>query len=244
MKKVMLNQAFDNLAHGFRILFEADYHAHRGGLMFTDRAEAVGNIEAAFTAVLHGFHSIYDVLAEEPGAPGKQWFSIGPLAAVMTMRNARHHNKANKIRSLYNLHAQEARRPDRMEMYVYVDFPREESNHSAFQLFVSWADMKMLFEMPEKQSQVKAGTREVVEQYMGSTNFAAFAQHYNEPESRVVFNAVTILTDAGIAMMPFLAGGLESFSTEGEAFKFMFETSEASDRSNPEFTCGPFVLPE
>jgi hypothetical protein len=244
MKKRLLNQAFDDLSHALRRLFEADYHAHRGGLMFTDRAEAVGNIESALTAVLNAFHSLYDILADEPGAPGKRWFSIGPLALVLAIRNARHHNKANKIRSLYSFHVQEARRVASMEMYVLVDYPRAESAQGAFQLFVSWADLKELLDMPEKQSRVSAKSRQAIEHYLGSANFKAFAESYQEPEKAVVFNIVTVLTDAGIAMMPSISTDLEPLSVESETFASLFETSEPSDRDHPEFICGPFVLPE
>lgn len=242
MKKNLLSQAFDDLAHALRRLFEADYQAHRGGLMSTDRAEAVGNIESALTAVLNAFHSIYDILADEPGAPGKQWFGIGPLALVLAIRNARHHNKANKIRSLYNLHVQEARRVTGVEMYVLVDFPRAESLQGAFQLFVSWADLKTLLNMPD--SRVSATSRRAIEDYLGFADFEGFADSCRQPEKAVVFNIVTVLTDAGIAMMPLISDNLEPLSTESEAFAMLFETSDPSDNKHPEFICGPFVLPE
>lgn len=243
MKKKMLNQAFDDFAHALRRLLEADYNAHNGGLMFADRAEAVGNIESALTSVLNAFHSIYDILADEPGSPGKQWFNIGPMALVLAMRNARHHNKANKIRTLYTLHVQEARSPDRMEMYVFLDFPREGSTHG-FTVFVSWSDLKMLLEMPEKQSSVKSGTRAAIEAYLASSEFSKYAEYYRENEDRLVFNAITVLTDAGISLMPYIRDQLEPLSTESDAFKTLFETSPLSERDKPDVNCGPFVLPE
>lgn len=243
MKKALLNQAFDDLAHGLRRLLEADYHANRGGLLFTDRAEAVGNIESALTAALNAFHSLYDILADEPEAPGKKWYGIGPLALILAIRNARHHNKANKIRSLYTLHVQEAKKIDRMEMYTLVDYPRRDSFHG-FDVFLSWADLKYLLEMPEKQSLIKAHTREAIEEYLGCDKFAGFARHFGEPENKVVFNIVTVLTDGGIALMPFVSDVLEPLSVESETFKRLFETSPQSDRTTPDYTCGPFVLPD
>ena len=49
----LIDHAYDDLAHSLRVLLDADYHANRGGLLLTDRAEAVGNIETALGAVLN-----------------------------------------------------------------------------------------------------------------------------------------------------------------------------------------------
>ncbi len=129
-----------------------------------------------------------------------------------------------------------------MEMYTFIDYPREESTHG-FQLFVSWADLKALLEMPEQKSLIRRATRQAIENYLGSASFADVARSYSEPEANVVFNFVTVLTDAGIAMMPFISDALKALSVESATFQALFEASPPTDRAKMKFTCGPFVLP-
>ena len=57
----LIDYAYDDLAHGLRVLLEAHIHANHG-LLVTDRAEAVGNIETSLSAVLNAFHSLYDAI--------------------------------------------------------------------------------------------------------------------------------------------------------------------------------------
>ncbi|WP_025998430.1 hypothetical protein [Xanthomonas phaseoli] len=60
-----LTDAFDDFSHALRALQEADYRAN-SGLLVVDRAEAVGNIENAWSSVLSAFHSLYDAMEKDP----------------------------------------------------------------------------------------------------------------------------------------------------------------------------------
>src|SRR5437868_3001109 len=109
----LIDRAFDDLAHILRVLLEADYRANHG-LLFVDRAEAVGNIEIALSSVLNAFHSLYDAIGRQLGEQPINWYNTGALAILLAIRNARHYNKANKIRTLYTYHVQESKRSNRM----------------------------------------------------------------------------------------------------------------------------------
>ena len=77
------------------------------GMLFTDRAEAVGNIETGLVAVLNAFHSLYDAIESQLGRPLIDWFAFWRMASILAIRNARHHNHCNKIRTLYTYHARD-----------------------------------------------------------------------------------------------------------------------------------------
>lgn len=242
MKQDLLDQSFDDLAHALRRLMEADWDA-RARLMAIDRAEAVGNIDSAFTAVLNAFHSIHDILGNAPGSPSTQWFSIGPLALVLAVRNARHHNHANKIRSIYTRHVQEAPSPDEARAYILIDFPREDSFEGAFSMHLSWGDLRTYFDMPSRESFLKESTRETIEEYLGSRSYKTYASDHGCEESQVMFNAIAVVVDAGVAMLPFIADRLHTTSSEGHAYRAMFETSIPSDPRQPVIKKMNFRLP-
>ena len=122
----VVDHAFDDLAHSLRVLLEANYRAHGGGLLQVDRAEAVGNIETALAGVLNAFHRLYDAIGIQLTRRPIDWYANGPLETMLALRNARHHNKANKILTLYNFHARESADPGRMANYVLIDFPATE----------------------------------------------------------------------------------------------------------------------
>jgi hypothetical protein len=70
----------------------------RSGLLAVDRQEAVGNVETSLSSVLNAFHSLYDAIEKELGDHSVDWYSTPELATVLALRNARHHNKANRTR--------------------------------------------------------------------------------------------------------------------------------------------------
>ena len=237
----MIQHAFEDLSQSLRVLLEADWRAN-AGLMDTDRAEAVGNIETALSGVLHSFHSLYDAMKKE-GVGGPDWYSEGPLALVLAIRNARHHNKANRIRTLYTFHVQEAERPDRMEQYVLVDFPGQEEGADTFNVFMSWMDLKALLEMPEKESRLRPDTRKTIARFLRSDRFRIYARHYDLPEERVFFNIVPLFVTAGATVVPSVSSHLAPASTGARFFADHFSTVVPADMDNHEVAAGPFVLP-
>lgn len=240
----LIDLAFEDLAQSLRVLLEADYRANRDGLLFVDRAEAVGNIETALSSVLNAFHSLYDAVEKQLGAQPVDWYKTGPLAVVLAVRNARHHNKANRIRSLYTYHAQEAERLTQMEQYVLVDFPATEEGADTFDVYVSWADLNVLLNLPREESRMGTATCEAIRGYLGSHKFKEYADHFDQPESKVFINIVPLLVSAAGTIVPHIREHLSGNSTESKFFAWHFSSLDQANTQKSEVNCGPFVLPE
>jgi hypothetical protein len=118
MKDVnLISGSFEELAQSLRILLEMYYKA--SSLIDIDRPEAVGNIESALTHLLESFHSLYDAIEKQEIENKIDWYKNGPLAFILAVRNARHHNWANRIRTIYSFHGDEKHR----SKYLLIDFP-------------------------------------------------------------------------------------------------------------------------
>ena len=154
----LIENVFEGIAQSLRILLEADFRANHQGLLFVDRGEAVGNIETALSSVLNAFHSLYDVMGKQLGNNSIDWYRTGSLATILAIRNARHHNIANSIRTLYTYHTQEAERLDQMVQYVYVNFPFSEKGADTFDVYMSWADLHQLLNLPKSETRIRPDT--------------------------------------------------------------------------------------
>ena len=104
----MLTHSFEDLAQTFRVMIESYFKLNQ--LMTVDRPEAVGTIETAINAKLNAFHNLYDLMLQDLGKP-VDWYAVPELCIILAIRNARHHNKANRIRSIYNYHTQVSAAP-------------------------------------------------------------------------------------------------------------------------------------
>ncbi|WP_250519632.1 hypothetical protein [Caballeronia sp. NCTM1] len=218
---MLLNSAFEDLAQAMRVLLEADWRAHSDGLLFVDRAEAVGNIETAVNAVVNALHSLSDAMQKQlPGAPS--WYEIPEAAVLLAVRNARHHNKANKIRNLYNLHVQQASSPTERREYVLVDFPAEEEGADTFDVYLSWADLDEFLALPSKESHIRAPAADAIRRYLDAPQFLAHAQKHGVSLDRVFFNLVPLIVNAMIKISPMLDGHLNPKSTEAKSFSTLF----------------------
>lgn len=214
----MIDRAFEDLAQSLRVLLEADYRANGGGLLIVDRAEAVGNIEVALSSVLNAFHSLYDAIDRQLGKQPINWYHTGALAIILAIRNARHHNKANKIRTLYTYHADEAVRPDRMEQYVLVDFHSTEEGADTFDVYMSWADLKSLLSLPQNESRLADATRSCIHDYLHSDKFEDYASYYGLDSSRVFFNIVPLFVNAAAAVIPLIKSHLRGWLFREQIF--------------------------
>jgi hypothetical protein len=240
---ILIDHAYDDLAHSLRVLLEADYHANRGGLLFTDRAEAVGNIETALSAVLNAFHSLYDVIETQLGRHIIDWYRTGELATILALRNARHHNKAHKIRTIYTYHARGSWRPDRMRQYVLIDFNCPEEGADTFDVYLSWADLDMLLSMPRDESRIGQVSCQIIRDYLGAAKYEAYAAYYGLGKDRVFFNIVPLIVNAAAIITPLVKPYLTGLSMESRFFGTLFEDMTPADTKRPEVACGPFVLP-
>jgi hypothetical protein len=238
----VVDHAFDDLAHSLRVLLEANYRADGGGLLQVDRAEAVGNIETALAGVLNAFHSLYDAIGIQLTRRPIDWYENGPLATMLALRNARHHNKANKILTLYNFHARESADPGRMANYVLIDFPATEEGGDTFDVFLSWVYFKQFLSMPKKENRLSADTCGLIKEYLGSSKFHSCARHYELTEKSVFFNVVPLIVNVAATITPLINKNITPLSTEGETFLRLFVDLGHADTSHPEVACGPFAL--
>ncbi len=237
-----IEHAFEELAQSLRVLLEADFKANRGGLLLFDRAEAVGNIENALTSVLNAFHSLYDAIEKQLGSNPINWYESGPLAIVLAIRNARHHNKANRIRTLYTYHTQEAEQIQHMEQYVLVDFVTPDEGADTFDVYLSWADLQLLLEMPTSESRVRQLTKDAIREYLDTGKFVEYSNYYHLEESRVFFNVVPLFVNAAATIVPLIKQYCGSGSTESKFIAEHFSTVVHADNKHHDVNCGPFVL--
>lgn len=237
-----ITDAFEDLSHALRVLLEADARAHRQGLLQIDRAEAVGNIETALAAVLNAFHSLYDALDKEGHGSLVDWYQTPELATVLILRNARHHNQAKKIRTMYSYYAQEAEEIGRMEMYILVDFPAREDGADTFDVYISWADLKTLLALPPQETRIREPVAQSVRSYLATNKFKDYAAHYELNEKRVFFNVVPLFVNAAAKLVPLITNLVSPRSTESETFLTLFQHVLPADTKNHEVNCGPIAL--
>lgn len=218
----MISASFEDLSQALRVLLEADARAHREQLLFIDRAEAVGNIEAALNAVINSFHSLYDAIEKELGCHPINWYQEAELATILAIRNARHHNKANKIRHLYNYHVQTAPRPQDMRRYVVVDFPAQEEGADTFDVHLSWADFESYLSLPTQESRLRPGAVCSIREYLAANEFATHASAHGLPLDNVFFNVVPLIVNAASTVVPHIVPNIDAKSTEAKSFATLF----------------------
>lgn len=238
----LITDAFEDLSHAFRVLLEADARAHRQGLLQVDRAEAVGNIDNALAAVLNAFHSLYDAMEKEGHGSVIDWYKAPELATVLILRNARHHNQAKKIRTMYSYYSQEAEKIGRMEMYILVDFPAAEDGADTFDVYLSWADLKTLFALPQQVTRIRESTAQAIRDYLGAVKFSDYAVHYELSEERVFFNVVPLFVNAAAKLVPLIKDLVSPRSMESEIYLMLFQDMLPADTHNHEVNCGPIAL--
>jgi hypothetical protein len=238
----LITDSFEDLSHALRVLLEADARANRQGLLQLDRAEAVGNIETALAAVLNAFHSLYDAMNKEGHAGLIDWYKTPELATVLTLRNARHHNQAKKIRTMYSYYAQEAEKIGRMQMNILVDFPATEKGDDTFDVYLSWADLKTLFSLPPAETRIREPAAQSIHSYLGASKFSEYSTYYELAEDRVFFNVVPILVNAAVKLVPLIKHLVSPRSMESETYLTLFQHVSPADTQNHEVNCGPIAL--
>lgn len=238
----VIEHAFEELAQSLRVLLEADFRANHGGLLLVDRFEAVGNIENALSSVLNAFHCLYDAIEKQLGSNPVNWYESGPLALVLAIRNARHHNKANRIRTLYTYHTQETENIQHMEQYVLVDFVTPGEGADTFDVYLSWKDFKYLLEMPEKESRVRQLTSKMIKEYIDVEKFPKYSAYYGMDESRVFFNIIPLFVNAAATIVPLIRQYCGSKSMESKFFAEHFSAVVHADTKNHDVNCCLFSL--
>jgi hypothetical protein len=230
----MISDAFEDLAQALRVLLEANWRAHADGmsLLLSDRPEAVGNINAGLNAVINGFHSLYDAIEKQLGKTVIDWYGTPELATILAIRNARHHNKANKIRHLYDFHARTALRPSEPRRYVVIDFAAQEDGADTFDVPLSWSDLRDYLLLPKEDSRLRPASASIIRTYLKADRFSEYARIRNLPEERVFFNVVPIVVDAASTIVPLIKPHIKFNSTESDAFGSHFSTLEKGTREH------------
>jgi len=237
----MLTHSFEDLAQTFRILIESNLKLNQ--LLGVDRPEAVGTIEIAINAKLNAFHNLYDLMAQDLGKP-IDWYSVPALCIILAIRNARHHNKANRIRSIWNFHNQKCNAPTDTKQYLYVDFPSPEEGGDCFDIPLSWADLDKLLSIPRSESHLRANARDLIRNYLNADLLEATAQELGLSKEAIFFNFVPLSLNAGIALHPYIKEHVKPDSVESNVFLQHFESTSAAMTTAPEFKHIEFKLPK
>ena len=243
MKRLVLTHSFEDLAQTLRVLIES--HWKLSQLITVDRPEAVGTIETAINAVLNAFHSLYDLMRKDLSAPA-DWYAIPELCTILAVRNARHHNLANRIRSLYNYHSQESDNPTDSKKYLYIDFPAppEEEGGDCFDVPISWGDIDEMISLPRNKSRLRDGTRELVISYLAADIFESEAANQGIAKDQIFINFVPLVLNAGIAVHPYVKDHIAPDSVEANHFNWHFENIGAAITERHEYEILDFVLPK
>lgn len=193
------------------------------GLFLVDPPEAVGNLDHAVDGILNAFHGLYDAVNAE--AKGAFDFYANPIAGfVLWVRNARHHNKANRVRSVYRC----ARTEENETNYILVDFAAgEKEEGGAFaEHYVSWKDICLIF---EAQSQKYPASVEAYRAGLSADEMEAWCKDHGYSERQIYVNLIPILAAAGSACTGAIANYITPESVEAEAFLNIFQNVQAAD---------------
>lgn len=212
----MISDRFESLSQSFRV-FTEQYLRFRG-LFLIDAPEAVGNLDHAVDGILNAFHGLYDAVRIE--ASDAFNFYDAPLCAfVLRLRNARHHNQANGVRSIYRC----ARAEDARIDYLLVDFAAgagEEGGGFA-DYYIAWADAVAVMALqPERYMASVAAGREAISADM----FEKWCAEHGYSERQIFVNLIPILSAACSACTGALARYIEPQSVEAKAFLDIFQS--------------------
>ena len=237
-----LSHSFEDLTQTFRVQIES--HLKLLKLISVDRPEAVGNVETSVNAVLNAFHNLYDLMQQELSAP-VDWYNTPELCIILAIRNARHHNKANRIRSLYNYHAQTAETPKTEHKYYYANFLAnpEEVGGSFFDIPISWGDLRKLLALPRSESHLRASAEGIIRGYINADLVESSAEEAGVDANDIFINFVPLAMNAGIKLYPFINDYVTPESVEAKSFLNLFGSVKPSLTTEPDCDILLFSLP-
>jgi len=224
----MISGRFESLAQALRVFAE-----RRLGFMqlfLIDAPEAVGNLDHAIDGILNAFHGLYDAVGSEAD-DAFNFYSDPMCAFVLRLRNARHHNQANGVRSIYRC----ARTEEAPVDYLLINFAAGEGEEggSFGEYFISWADVLLvLASQSEKYADSVAAGREAIKAELFESWCAAhgYAQH------QMFVNIIPLLAAAGSACIGSLAPYIQPQSVEGQAFLDIFQTVAPANFAQQTYT--------
>lgn len=217
----MISDRFETLAQAFRVFTEQQFRFRH--LFLVDAPEAVGNLDHAIDAILNAFHGLHDAVRLEAN-DAFDFYGAPICAFVLRVRNARHHNYANRVRSIYRRARDEEPRID----YLLVSFsagPGEEGG-SFGEYYVAWSDIVTVLDRePKKYSSSIAAGRVAI----GAELFESWCEAHGYSDQQTFINLIPILAAAGSACTASLADYVQPRSVEAEAFLNIFQNVEPAD---------------
>lgn len=209
----VISARFESLSQAFRVLTEQQFRFRP--LFLIDAPEAVGNLDHAIDGILNAFHGLHDAVKLE--ANNAFNFYGDPMCAfVLRLRNARHHNQANGVRSIYRC----ARNEDTRVDYLLVDFAAGEEGGSYGEYHVAWSDILTVLALePERYAASVAAGRDAI----GAEKFENWCAAHGYSPHQIFINLVPVLAAAGSACTGSLVRYIRPQSVEAEAFLNIFQ---------------------
>ena len=222
----MFTDVFEDYAQSFRVVYEA-YYKHRG-LFIIDPPESIGNIEAAIKNNMDTFHSLYDYLKDCEENSEVNWYDIPEIATILVLRNAKHHNLANKIRLVERYHQQNELSPVEEHEYFMVSFNAVEEGGHFFPYYISWNDINELLSLSRKQSEKN---RQKIREYLNADEFERAAIDQGFGLADIMIDYCPLMVNSGVAIYPFVKDKIETNSTEAGFFARHFSEGRKTDTS-------------
>lgn len=230
-RKNMISQTFDDLSHALRVLLEARLRANE--LFFVDYLEAVGNMEAAFSGVLDSFHSVYDAMQKEEIGNRIDWYATPELCFILALRNARHHNLANKIRTIFRYHEDTQVDSTKSKDYLIVNFPPGDEDATSFDLPISLGDIDQLLNLPPKVSRLRASAKPLIWEYLSLESINESIKRDKKTFDDVFVDVVSMIVNAGIVLRPSIEDKLSPKSLESKHFDVHFKVVPPAKMNEP-----------
>lgn len=223
----MISDRFETLAQAFRVFAEQQIRFRP--LFMIDAPEAVGNLDHAIDGILNGLHGLHEAVKLE--AKDAFDFYGNPICAfVLRLRNARHHNHANRVRSIYR-RARDEQPPVNYLLVSFAAGPGEEGGRFG-EYHVAWSDVLAVLALePKKYAASVAAGRDSI----GAEIFEAWCAENGYSNDQIFINLIPILSAAGSACAEPLAKYIRPESVEGEAFLNIFQTVERADFDRQEY---------
>lgn len=179
--RVMMNieYQFEFLCHAMRLQLEQI--VKYPDLVEVDSKEAIFNVEISIKSSLDAFHNVYDVI-QELSNKSINWYEYPELHFILSLRNAKHHNKGLKSIFFENKNC------------IYVDFLRKDGEGFPCIIYpVRWIDIYNYI-MSDKKGKTKY---ESLSKYLNVAVFEEEADRINFSTDLIYINIIPLMLQAG-----------------------------------------------
>ncbi|MDN3564075.1 hypothetical protein QWZ14_06745 [Paeniroseomonas aquatica] len=149
------------------------------------------------------------------------WNEFPETATILAIRNARHHNLANRIRGIYTYHLQQAH-PEDFKEYLLVDYPESDDGGDTFDTPVSWYDLETLLSMPPTKTRLRPNVNSLISEYMMRDIFNKYPSKYSIEKQVIFFNIIPIVVNAAIKISPLIKSFVKARSLEAKTYLDLF----------------------